>query len=63
MKIRELRQKKVEELKSTLQDKRSRVFELKWMLRQKKIKNSGELREAKKDIARILTLLANRPVA
>lgn len=58
MKISELRQKTKEELKSILQEKKERAEELLFLLHQKKVKNVKELAGVKKDIARILTLLA-----
>lgn len=56
-KISELRQKPKKELQETLQEKRARVDELRFLLSQKKIKNVKEVASVKKDIARILTLL------
>ena len=58
MKTKELRQKSKSELQEFLQEKQARVEELRWLLRQKKAKNVGELREARKDIARIKTLFS-----
>ncbi len=57
MKPAGLKQKSKEELQGLLEEKRARADELKFMLRQKKIKNVKELAGVKKDIARILTLL------
>lgn len=58
MKTNELKQKSNEELKNTLEEKRRQIGELKFLLRQgKKVKNVKEIRESRKDIARILTLL------
>lgn len=58
MKTRELKQKSNEELKNALEEKRRQIGELKFLLRQgKKVKNVKEVRESRKDIARILTLL------
>ncbi len=57
MKINELRQKSQEELQSTLQEKRIRLDELRFLLHQKKVKNVKEAAGIKKDVARILTLL------
>lgn len=60
MNMRELRQKTKEELIEMLRARRMRAEEVRFMLYQKKIKNVKELREVKKDIARILTLLAEK---
>ena len=57
MKITELRKKIKEELPKLLEEKKRRKDELVELLRGKKTKNVKELRELKKDIARILTLM------
>ena len=57
MKIAELRKKTREDLTALLEEKRRRKEELVGLLREKKTKNVKELREVKKDIARILTLM------
>lgn len=56
MRTRELRQKSSEELRSILEEKKIRMDELRFLLRQKKTKNVKELAMARKDIAKILTL-------
>ena len=56
MKPHELRQKSKEELGILVREKRERVDTLRFLLRQKKVKNVKELSSIKKDIARILTL-------
>lgn len=57
MKIAELRQKSKEELKSLLAEKRMRIDEIIFLLRQKKVKNVKEALGLRKDVARILTVL------
>jgi large subunit ribosomal protein L29 len=57
MKAKELRQKSEAELKKLLQEKRERLRALRFDLVSGKVKNVREIRETKKDIARILTLL------
>lgn len=58
MKIGELKQKSNEELKNFLEEKRRRIDELRFTMRQgKKVKNVKEVKELRKDIARVLTLL------
>jgi len=57
MKIGELRQKSKEELQRFLQEKREKLRILLFDLVSGKVKNVREIREIKKDIARILTLL------
>ncbi len=57
MKITELRQKPKDELPTLLSRKRERLNALKFDLVAGKVKNVREIRQIKKDIARILTLL------
>jgi len=57
MKITELRQKSKSELQKLLQDSREKLRQLRFDLASGKVKNFREIRELKKDIARILTLL------
>ena len=57
MKVQELKQKPEDELKKLLQDNREKLRQLKFDLASGKVKNVREIRELKKDIARILTLL------
>jgi len=57
MNIEELSKKSKEELKKLLIDHRERLRNLKFDLRAGKVKNVREIRELKKDIARVLTLL------
>ncbi|MFH1780505.1 MAG: 50S ribosomal protein L29 [Candidatus Nealsonbacteria bacterium] len=57
MKISEIRQKSKNELESMLQEKRERLRNLRFDLASGKVKNFREIRELKKEIARILTLL------
>lgn len=57
MRANELQQKSKEELQEILQERRRRLDDLRWQLSQKKVKNVKELKEVKKDIARILTFL------
>ena len=57
MKISELRQKQKKELNRALQEKRQELQQLRFDLESGKIKNVRKIRENKKDIAKILTLL------
>lgn len=57
MKAAELRKKNREELQSLLLEKRARLRNLRFDLAAGRIKNVREIREIKKDIARILTIL------
>lgn len=57
MKIRELRDKTEKELRDLLKNKRAEALDLSFRIAGGRVKNVKGLREAKKDIARILTLL------
>lgn len=57
MKIDELRPKPKEELGKLLEEKKERLRQLRFDLVSGKVKNVKEIREIKKDIARILTIL------
>ncbi len=59
MKVVELRQKTKIELQELLEEKRTKLAELRFLLHQKKVKNVKESAAVKKDIARILTILGN----
>ncbi len=60
MKAKELREKKIEELEKILKEKREKLKNLKLDLIQGKLKNVREIRETKRDIARILTILNSK---
>ena len=57
MKIIELRQRSKTELQKTLQEKREHLRQLRFDLVSGKVKNVKQIREIKKDIAKILTLI------
>jgi len=57
MKIRELRQKPKTELGKMLNEKQSRLLNLRFDLSEGRVKNIREMKEIRKDMARILTLL------
>jgi len=57
MKPEKLREKKEEELKNLLSEKRDKLQEVKFNLSSGRVKNVKEARNLKKDIARILTIL------
>jgi large subunit ribosomal protein L29 len=60
MKAKELRGKKIGELEKILKEKREKLKNLKLDLIQGKLKNVREIRETKRDIARILTILRSK---
>lgn len=57
MKLDQLREKKEEELRKLLSDKKEKLREVKQNLASGRVKNVKEARSIKKDIARILTIL------
>lgn len=57
MKIRELRQKPKSELDKLLKEKQGRLLNLRFDLSEGRVKNIREIKEIKKDIARISTLI------
>jgi large subunit ribosomal protein L29 len=57
MKIEEIRQKPKEELRKLLTENREKLRQLKFDLASGKVKNVREIRQIKKDIARLLTCL------
>lgn len=60
MKTEELRKKTKEELEKLLAEKREKRAKLRFDLKTGKVKNIREIREIKKDIARILTILKEK---
>lgn len=62
MKLIELQQKPKEELEDFLKEQREKLRQLRFDLAAGKVKNIGKLRQIKKDIARILTLLRNEAI-
>ena len=60
MKAKELRQKSEGELQKLLQELRANLRKLRFDLASGKVKNVREIRQIRKDIARILTILNER---
>jgi large subunit ribosomal protein L29 len=58
MKIKELRGKNTEELKKLLAEKRDGVRKLRFDVATKQVKNTRQIRNDKKDIAKIETLIS-----
>ncbi len=59
--IEELKNKPPAELDKLLRDGRKKLHSLRFDLAAGKVKNIAEIRELKKDIARVLTFLHRRP--
>lgn len=60
MKIAEIKQKPKNELQKLLQDNQEKLRQLRFDLSAGKVKNVREIRQIKKDIARILTILCQK---
>jgi ribosomal protein L29 len=58
MKIKELREKNLEELKKLAVEKQDHARKLRFDMVSKQVKDVREYRNTKKDIARILTLIS-----
>lgn len=56
MDMKEFRAKSPREMEALLKEKRSRIDELRFLLHQQKVKNVKELRQVRRDMARILTV-------
>jgi ribosomal protein L29 len=57
MKIKELKEKNIEELKKLLGEKKESVRKLRFDIASKQVKNNREYRNTKKEVAQILTLI------
>ena len=60
MKTTEIRQKSKKDLERILQENREKLRQLRFNLASGKVKNVREIRQIKKDIARILTILCQK---
>jgi len=60
MKISEFKQKSKKELQRLLQNNQDKLRQLRFDLTSGKVKNVREIRQIKKDIARILTILCQK---
>ncbi len=57
MKAKEVREKKSEELKTILQEKRIELCQLRFDIKANQVQNHQQLKTVKRDIARIETIL------
>ena len=60
MKASEIREMTNEELQATLRDLREELFNLRFQHAMGKLKNTARIKQVKKDIARVLTVLGER---
>ena len=60
MKARELREKSIEELRRSEADLREQLFKLRFQKSTGQIENPQKIREVRKDIARVLTVINQR---
>lgn len=57
MKIREIRQKSIQELQKLLEESRANLVDFRFRVHSGRVKNVHELRSTRRTIARVLTLL------
>ena len=60
MKPKEVRSKSIDVLRELLKEKRERLRDLRFSLAGGKVKNVREIREIKRDIAKILTIIKEK---
>ena len=60
MKVKEIRDLTIEEIKAKLSDKQKELIDLKVKLSMKSLENSNKIKETKKDIARLFTILKEK---
>lgn len=63
MKVKELRDKTIEELKKILNEERTRINQSRFDIKAKQVKDYRGIRNSKKDIARILTIIKEKEVS
>lgn len=63
MKATELRQKTIEELRDNAGERRRELFDLRFKHYTGQLENTAELRAARRDIARIETIIREREIA
>ncbi len=63
MKGKELRERSREELTKTLGDLEEQLFKLRFQKSTGQIENPQKIREVRKDIARVMTVLSERRIA
>jgi large subunit ribosomal protein L29 len=57
MKISEIKNRSKEELEQLIKELRARIAQMNFDLADKKLKNTNQIKQVKKDIARVLTVL------
>lgn len=60
MKAKELREKNINELKKEVEEKKEAVRELRFEISMKQAKDHREIRNTKKDIAKLLTIISEK---
>jgi len=63
IKVKELRQKSVQELKMLVRENREKLRQFRFDLANKKLKNTNEIKYVKKQIAQILTIFKSEQKA
>jgi len=57
MKIKEIRDLNIEEIKKLVKEKRAKLLKLRFDITSKQVKNHRECRKIKKDIAKVMTVI------
>jgi large subunit ribosomal protein L29 len=60
MKSKEIREKETDHLKHELEEKRKHLFDLRTQAVTEKLEDPSQLKKARKDIARMMTILKQR---
>ena len=60
MKAKEIREKETDHLKHELEEKRKHLFDLRTQAVTEKLEDPSQLKKARKDIARMMTVLKQR---
>ena len=61
--LKEMMKRTTEELSTELQSKKSELFNLRFQLATGQLQNTAAIRECKKDIARVQTIIRQRELA
>ena len=61
--LKDIREKSVDELAKLLKEKKLHLFELKLKFKTQQLTNPNEIKETRRDVARILTLMKEKEVS
>ena len=63
MKVKEMRELQIEELKARIDETRKQIVELRFQLAVRKLDNPAKLRTARKTLAKLLTIQTEKQVS